>query len=393
MIDLEKFEKDPYGALNVKKFINATCHWTMFGGTLLPEVSVRSMTAASQYSVDMLELQRAAGKIIAQYTHSEDGFIVSGCAAAMMVGTAAFLTGEDKAKMEQLPTITGNKTKCISKCFSRRKNADGQEYVDHSYALAVQSVGVSFKEVGHNDIVTREEYERAFNENTALVYWIGYSPRGDIDIKDVIDIAHDHGTPVLIDASNSLPPRENLHRFIDLGADLVCYSGGKGLQGPQGAGIIAGNADLIRSVRMQSAPNHGIGRVCKVSKEEIVAQISSLVWWAEQDEEDRMTEHHRKTLMLADMLKNISGINVSIADYDISQRPYPTVHFSVEKGYNVNGEFLIRELHDGDPAIAVMKHQSDENTIRIDVRLLENKQIESISNRLHQIVKNSLQHA
>ena len=84
---------------------------------------------------------------------------------------------------------------------------------------------------------------------------------------------------------------------------------------------------------------------------------------------------------------------VSIAEYDISQRPYPTIHFSVEKGHNVNGEFLIRELHDGDPAIAVMKHQSNENTIRIDVRLLENEQIESISNRLHQIVKNSLQHA
>lgn len=385
-ISLDDLATNPYGALGVRRFINATCHHTMFGGSLIPEVSLKAMRAAADHSVDMMDLHRAAGRVVSQYTHAEDGFIVSGCAAAMMIGAAAVLTGSDPAKMEQLPDTTGMKNACITKRFPRLISPDGTEYADHSYAIAVQTAGMKFIEVGQEDIVSVDEFEAAFRDDVAMVYWLGYAPVGDIALHDVIDIAHSHGVPVMVDASNSLPPKENLHHFIDLGADMVCFSGGKGLQGPQGAGILAGRADLVDAARRQSAPNHGIGRICKVSKEEVVGQIASLIWWAEQDEEERMTEHHRRTGMMAGLIKNLSDVSVETVFPDYSQRPYPTVHVTVSPESSLTGAKLRQLLHDGDPAIATMTHHQDPNTIRIDVRLLEDGEIIAIAERLTEIL-------
>lgn len=391
IIDIEALATDPYGALGVRPVINATCHHTMFGGTLLPEVSLRAMRAAAAVNVDMLELQSASGKVISQITHAEDGFIVSGCAAAMLVGTAAILAGTDRAKIEQLPDTTGMKGLCVAKRFPRRVTASGAEYTDHGYAIAVQTAGVRFVEVGDADteIVTPDELDKAFSDDVALVYWVGYSPRGDIPLEDVIRISHARGVPVLVDASNSLPPRDNLHRFIDYGADLVCFSGGKGLQGPQGAGIIAGRRDLIEAVAAQSAPNHGIGRVAKVSKEEVVGQVTSLVWWAGQDEEDRMTEHHRRTALLAGLVRDLPHARIEVVFPDRYQRPYPTVHVSLLSAAGMSGGELRRRLLDGEPSIASMTDPQDPAAIRLDVRLLSDDEIHVISRRLREILSAS----
>ena len=386
MVTLEELELDPYAALGVRKFINATCHHTILGGTLIPDTSLKAMRSAAAHAVDLMELQKAAGRIIASYTHADDGFIVSGCAAAMLVGTAGILTGTDRVKAEQLPDLTGMKTKCIAKRFPRAHTPEGQEYVNRGYAIAVQTAGVSFVEIGENDVATPEEYDAAFDDDVAMVYWVGYAPIGDIPLADVIGIAHSHGVPVMVDASNSLPPRENLHHFIDLGADLVCFSGGKGLQGPQGAGIIAGRQDLIDAVIMQSAPNHGIGRVCKVSKEEVVGQVASLIWWAEQDEEERMIEHHRKSGLLNRMVEDIGGAKTEVVFPDHSQRPYPTVHVSPMPHSGMTGAQLLTALRSGDPPIAGMTHPTDPNTIRLDVRLLEDDEIKAIGTRLSELL-------
>lgn len=359
----------------------------MFGGTQIPEVSLRAMRAAAVTSVDMSKLQTAAGKIISHYTHAEDGYIVSGCAAAMLVGTAAILTGTDHAKIEQLPDTTGMKKLCVAKRFQRRVSDTGAEYTDHGYAIAVQTAGVRFVEIGEGetDIATAEELEAALSEDVALVYWVGYAPLGDVPLEEVIRISHANGVPVLVDASNSLPPKENLHRFIDLGADLVCFSGGKGLQGPQGAGIIAGRSDLIEAVAAQSAPNHGIGRVAKVSKEEIVGQITSLAWWAEQDEEDRMTEHHRRTALLAGLVKDLPKTTTKVVFPDYSQRPYPTVHVSADPASGMSGGDIRRLLLDGEPSIACMTDSREPLGIRLDVRLLSDDEIHIIAGRLQEL--------
>ena len=261
---LEQLEQDPYAALGVRKFINATCHHTIMGGTLIPDTTLKAMRIAANDFVDLKELQKAAGKVISEITHADDGYIVSGCAAGLMVSAAAIITGTDEALIEQLPYVQGGQVPCVAKRFARAKNYKGDEYVNHGYAMAVKTAGVKFVEIGEPDpdgrptkVVSAEEYDQAFvdNPDAKMVYWVGYAPPEDIALEDVIDIAHAHGARVIIDASNCLPPRENLYRFIDIGADVVCFSGGKGIQGPQGSGIIAGDQDLIDAIAMQSAPH------------------------------------------------------------------------------------------------------------------------------------------
>jgi L-seryl-tRNA(Ser) seleniumtransferase len=384
MPTVEELTKDPYAALGVRKFINATCHWTKFGGTLIHDDVLDAMREAARWHIDMNELQKAAGRVISQYTHAEDGYIVAGCAAAMLVGTAAILTGKDPAKMMQLPDTTGMRNLCVAKRFERRRTSDGREYIHYGYAHAVKTAGVKFIEIGDGETVTREEFERAMSPEVALVYWVGYAPAGDLPVADMIDIAHRHGVKVLIDASNSLPPRENLHRFTDLGADVVCFSGGKGLQGPQGAGIIAGSREIIEAVTMQSAPTQGIGRVSKVSKEEVVGQIAALTLWAEEDDEARMTEHHRKARLLSDSLRGLRNAEVSIVIPDHYQRPYPTVHVKALAASGMNAKSVLAALHSGDPAIAGMGH-SDAAVVRLDVRLCEDEEIKAVGRRVREI--------
>ena len=393
---LEQLEQDPYAALGVRKFINATCHHTVMGGTLIPDTTLKAMRTAANDFVDLKELQKAAGKVISEITHADDGYIVSGCAAGLMVSAAAIITGTDEALIEQLPYVQGGQVPCVAKRFARAKNYKGEEYVNHGYAMAVKTAGVKFVEIGEPDpdgrptkVVTAEEYNQAFidNPDAKMVYWVGYAPPEDIALEDVIDIAHAHGARVIIDASNCLPPRENLYRFIDIGADVVCFSGGKGIQGPQGSGIIAGDQDLIDAIAMQSAPSHGIGRVAKVSKEEVVGQVASFIWWANQDDEERLTEHHRKTAMLHTGIADLPMVADTYIEFpDEDNRPMPNVHVKVDPATGKDAQWLIQELRNGTPAIATTGHATNPQIVKIDVRICEEQEIAEISRRLSEIL-------
>ena len=393
---LEQLEQDPYAALGVRKFINATCHHTIMGGTLIPDTTLKAMRTAANDFVDLKELQKAAGRVISEITHADDGYIVSGCAAGLMVSAAAIITGTDEALIEQLPYVQGGQVPCVAKRFARAKNYKGDEYVNHGYAMAVKTAGVKFVEIGEPAsegrgarVVSAEEYDQAFvdNPDAKMVYWVGYAPPEDIALEDVIDIAHAHGARVIIDASNCLPPRENLYRFIDIGADVVCFSGGKGIQGPQGSGIIAGDQDLIDAIAMQSAPSHGIGRVAKVSKEEVVGQVASFIWWANQDDEERLTEHHRKTAMLHTGITDLAKVADSYIEFpDEDNRPMPNVHVEVDPATGKDAQWLIDELRNGDPAIATSGHATNPQIVRIDVRICEEEEIAEISRRLSEIL-------
>ena len=145
MLTLDDMIRDPYAALGVRKVINATCHTTRVGGTLIPEEVLDALRAAAKWHVDMEELQRAAGRVIAHYTHAESGYIVSGCAAALLVGTAAILTGTDPVKMQQLPHLagTGMKDRVIAQRFPRQIAPDGREYIHYGYAHALKTTGCS----------------------------------------------------------------------------------------------------------------------------------------------------------------------------------------------------------------------------------------------------------
>lgn len=361
----------------MRRVINATCHWTRFGGTIMPPPVLDAMRAAAEAYVDIDELQDAASRSIAKHTHAEAGYVLSGCAAALMVGAAAIMTGEDPLRAAQLPDTTGMKNEWVARRFGRRRHGD-DEYTHYGYAHAVRGAGGRFVEIDG----TAADVELALGPDTAGVYWVATDEARVASPEEAIAIAHRHGVPVLIDASNTLPPAEHLYRFIDAGADLVGFSGGKGLRGPQGSGILAGRADLIRAARLQASPTQGIGRVCKVSKEEIVGLVTALELWASQDHRATRIAAEKRTLWLHDQLGGLMDAEVEFVAKDHVGRPYPTVHLRVEE---MKARELLDRLLAGNPPVAAMSGP-DDHTIRLDVRELDDRDIQRVADAVYAIL-------
>jgi L-seryl-tRNA(Ser) seleniumtransferase len=371
-----------YERLGVRPVINATCHWTIYGGTVMwPEV-IEAMAEARHACVDMRTLLDRAGEVISRYTHAEGSYVVSGCAAALQAGAAAILTGDDPVKMAALPHAAGRmKRKFLARRSPRRRTADGREYTYLSYGQAVCGAGGAFEEVGDDGGVTREQLEAAFSDEIAGVYWVSDGLEPGVQLPEVIEVAHAHGVPVLVDASNTLPPAEHLYEFVEMGADLVAFSGGKGLRGPQGSGILTGRADLIRAARAQSAPAHGIGRVLKVSKEEIVGLVTALEIWAAQDHAAGLRDAKLRTDHVVEALAGLPGVRAEHRFPDHRGRPYPTVFVHLDPATGLTGSQVIARCLAGDPSIAIMS-DDDPQLVRVDVRILTDTEAEIVATGL-----------
>ena len=222
---------------------------------------------------------------------------------------------------------------------------------------------------------------RSTTSRTAGVYWISDGAEPGIQLEEVVAIAHRHGVPVLLDASNTLPPAEHLHSFIDMGVDLVAFSGGKGLRGPQGSGILAGRADLIRAARLQSAPLQGIGRPLKVSKEEIVGLVTALEVWADRDHEADLRDARRRTDLVVERLAGVPGGRAEHRFLDHVGRPYATAFMHLDPATGRTAAGVIAALLAGEPSVATMPF-SDPQIIRIDVRVLSDKEAEIVATEL-----------
>jgi L-seryl-tRNA(Ser) seleniumtransferase len=366
--------------------INATCHWTVYGGSVMwPEV-IEAMAEARQACVDMRKLLDAASEVICRYTHAEAGYVVSGCAAGLQVGAAAMMTGDDRVRMAALPHSDGlMPNQFIARRFRRQADATGRTFVQWGYAEAVRAAGGQFVEVGGAGETTREEFAAAFGPQTAGVYWVSDGVEVGLQLEDVIAIAHERGVPVLVDASNTLPPAEHLYQFIDQGADLVAFSGGKGLRGPQGSGILAGRADLIRAARAQEAPNQGIGRTLKVSKEEIVGLLTALEIWASRDHAADLRDAKRRTDRVVELLAGLPGIRAEHRFPDHVGRPYPTVFVTIDPSTGPTGAQVSEALLAGEPSIAIMGFD-DPQVVRVDVRVLSDDEAEIVGKRLREVL-------
>jgi D-glucosaminate-6-phosphate ammonia-lyase len=389
-----------YERLEVPRVINATCHWTQFGGSVMwPEV-VEAMADARRSCVDMRLLLDRASEVISHYTHAEASHVVSGCAAGLVAGAAAMMTGGERWKMQALPHTSGPdgkplfKNEFIARRMGRVQDpaAHDGEYASWGYAHAVRAAGGVFREVGATASghgvapdLTREELEAAFGPHTAGVYWVSDGLERGLGLREVIQIAHAHGVPVLVDASNTLPPAENLHAFIDMDADLVAFSGGKGLRGPQGSGILTGRADLVRAARMQSAPAGGMGRPLKVSKEEIVGLVTALEIWASQDHEAAMRDALRRTDHVVQSLAGIEGVRAERRFPDHLGRPYPTAFLHLNPAAGRTAAQVIGELLSGQPSVAVMGFD-DPQVVRADVRILPDDEVEQVIARLRDVL-------
>ena len=296
-----------YSDLGVPRIINAKGPSTrVSGGFLAPEV-IAAMAEAATQCVDMAELQAAASRVIGRITGAEAGIVTTGAAAGLLLGTAACVAGLNPARMAQLPDVTGPQPEVI--VVRSQRNA---------YDHAVRAAGVRLVEVGLPDryagagVRDAEPWEiaAAITPATVAIFYVD-SSHSRPTLAQVVAVAHEHGLPVLVDAAAQLPPVSNLQALIAAGADLVAFSGGKAISGPQGSGILCGRRDLIMSAvlqnldldiewehwnppatlidkhRLPGLPAHGIGRTCKVGKETIVGLLVALERFAAESDDSR----------------------------------------------------------------------------------------------------------
>lgn len=287
-----------YERLGVRKIINAASWRTNVGGSIMPLPVRQAMDEAAQWFVDLGELNARAGDVIARFTGAEAGLVTAGSAAGMLLEAAACMTGHDQAKVDRLPDSGGMKNEIVIHRFQRV-----------TYDRCFRAAGAMLVEIGDSGGTEEWELEDAINENTAAVaYIIAARQSGSIPLRRVVEIAHVRGVPVIVDAAAMLPPAENLTRYIDMGADMVSFSGGKGVLGPQSTGILCGRADLIQAAAMNGAPNQGVGRTAKVCKEEIAGLVTALELFVDTDHEAESARWEAMSQNMADQVGKIPGL-------------------------------------------------------------------------------------
>lgn len=327
-----------YESIGATPLINARGTVTIIGGSRIwPEV-IDAMDAASRNFVQIDELMDKVGDRLAELTGTEWGFVSAGASAAVTAATAACVTGGDPDKLWQVPDLTGMKDEVIIPSYSRT-----------AYDAGSKAVGVKMVEVS-----TPEELELALGPKTAMVMVLAgaRSEEGPLSIREIAKRTKPLGVPIFVDAAAEGLEVPNPH--IVQGADLVAYSGGKYLRGPQCAGLLLGRKDLVHAARITMAPHHGFGRGFKVGREEILGMLTAVEVWLRQDHDAIMKQWASELEFIAARLEKIPGVKVGIRmpQGRSNRSPSLRVEWDMERipltGYDVE-----QLLWDGTPRIAV----------------------------------------
>jgi D-glucosaminate-6-phosphate ammonia-lyase len=376
-----------YERYGVKPVINVAGAMTRYGGTIVGQQVLDAMEQAAHYSVPLDRLEAAASRVIAAKTHAEAGIVTCGASHALTLATAACICRWDVARMNRLPHTGGMPNEVVMPMHQMS-----------GYDHAIQAAGARIVPAGvFNDtpeprtvrLVDRWELETCITEHTAAVACAPL-PGSHPPLEQVIEVAHAHGLPVIIDAAPGVPPMANLHRYIDMGADLVAISGGKGIRGPQASAILCGRRDLVGSALLQmldlagerfddwnppaelipkeklrGKPLHGIGRSGKVTKEAIIGLLTALESFT--DEEFSALCAVRREWMTA-LQAQVSGLAcVEVGLDEDGEEYYPMLKVVVDAATaGVDAMEVGRRLKAGEPAIYFEECDAEQDILYID---------------------------
>ncbi|MBT97416.1 MAG: L-seryl-tRNA selenium transferase [Dehalococcoidia bacterium] len=361
-----------YQRLGVKPVINAAGSITKFGGTRTRPEVLELMTGAARIMVNVDELNRKAGEEIARLTGAEAGFVCSGAAGGLVLQAAACIAGKDPVKMRQLPDTTGMKDEIIIQNMHR-----------FPYEQAFRSGGGKLVEIGDSRYSHPWELEGAISENTAAVAFLcaPLTNRRAIPLGQVCEIAHARGIPVIVDAASMLPPRANLKKYLAEGADMVSFSGGKGIRGPQGTGILCGRADLIEAAAAHANPAQMLGRPLKVAKEEVLGLVTALNMFLEEDEEAEMRAYRALAEQVVDALSEMPGLKITLEhdefDYLI---PHAVIKFGPDWQGPSRSE-VVKALETGETQI-ILHQLGQPDEIAVDPLNLTEEETTTVISRL-----------
>jgi D-glucosaminate-6-phosphate ammonia-lyase len=389
-----------YEKLGVRPLINGRSFSTKAGGCALPAEVLEAMREAGECCVRMDELQGAASEVIARATGAEAGIITSGAAAALTLGAAACLARLNVNRMNQLPDTAGMPDEFIVHRSHR-----------NDYDHAVRAAGAKFIEVGFDYYTFAYEVESAITDRTAAMYYQAGVTQGALPLGEYTAIAHRHGLPVLVDAAAELPPTANLGTFIAAGADLVAFSGGKHIQGPQATGILCGRRDLIMSAALQhqdmdvfpetwplrsliengtviGPPHHGIGRGFKVSKEEIAGLVTALELYQTRDLKAERARWTADMECVVAQMRDVPGVAARVLFPQPNGREVPSAVVNIDAAVaRTDAHAVINALQAGEPPICVFEKFAGRGEIVVLPEALRPGEAATIARRLRAVLE------
>ena len=362
-----------YERFGVRPIINANGTQTILGGSIMEPEVAEAMAEASRTMVVLEELNEAAGQLIAEHTGAEAGLVTSGAAAGLTLQAAAVIAGDDPDRIALLPEAAHNQNRIVIK---RSHHSE--------FTQAWRQGGARLVWVGSEDTCLDWEIESAISGETAALGFIAsrWHPDSFEGLSQFAGIAHGHGLPLLVDAAAMLPPAENLRRFIECGADLVSYSGGKAIKAPQSSGILCGRADLIASAKVNASPHHAIGRPMKVAREEIVGLMTALELYTRRDHDADMRRWDGECRTIVDAVVEIPGVVAGI-EQDDWLRPVPEVSIAFTSEWQGrSAREIVDDLANGDPPIIIEASRRDDEDIFVNPHGLMPGEAELIAERL-----------
>ena len=367
-------KRDYFGELGVKPFINAAGTYTALTSSLMTPESVAAYEACSKKFVHLGKLHDAVGAKIAEMLKVEAAMVTSGAASAITCGTAACLTGKDQKAIRQIPDLTGLKSEVIIQKAHR-----------NGYDHAARTTGIRMVEVE-----TAADVDRAVSDKTAMMFFANYlSPDGQIQGPEWVALGKKHKIPTFADCSADVPPVENLFAFPKIGYDMVTFSGGKGICGPQSAGVLLGRRDLIEAARLNTSPNSdSIARGMKVNKEELVSMMVALEVYLKRDHAAQYRDWERQAKQIADAVASLPSVTTKIDVPPIANH-VPHLHIMWDQTkIKISPLALKQQLADGEPAIE-LNPSTDKDKAVIGVWMLQPGEAPVVAKRLREVLKSA----
>ena len=374
---------DYYDKLGVRKRINAAGTYTYLTGAVMPPSVQAAVAEAAKHPVFLEELQSAAGEYLAKRLRCEAAMVTAGAASAITLATAACMTAANGPNAgHAMPTeMDGLKDEVLV------QKAHRYDY-DHS----LRNCGIRFV-----NVETLQDYEAAFTSKTVMCHFYNAADDGKISRQDWIRVAQAHGIPCFNDAAADVPPISNLWNYTQMGFDLVAFSGGKGIRGPQNAGLLLGKKELIAAATLNNNPNEDVvGRGMKVAKEQIVGMVAAVDWFLSQSDAGMEAEFRRRADLIAEALKDIPSLKSEILVPPLANNvPHLLIRYDQQR-VKISPSEVKKQLRAGTPSIelnpatgsneASAGIPSDPNKIVVGVWMLEPGEDAIVAQRLREVL-------
>lgn len=364
-------KRDYFAELGVRPFINAAGTYTALTASLMAPEVMAAIDYSAKYFVHLNELHDRVGERIASLIGCEAAMVSAGAASALTLGTAACMTGTNQEFIRRLPDTAGMKTEVIIQKSHR-----------YGYDHAVRNCGIHFVEVE-----TREQLENAVNGNTAMMlFFNAATPPGQISAEEFAALGKKHNVPTFNDAAADVPPVEHLSAYTKMGFDLVTFSGGKGIRGPQSAGLLLGRKDLIQAARLNASPNSDtIGRGMKVNKEEILGMMAAVEAYLKKDHPAEWREFERRVKIVADSVGPIAGVKTEEFVPEIANHvPHLRITWDPSR-LKVTPDEVAKRLREGNPSIELRPGAAQ--GIEVAVWMLEPGEAQVVARRIREVLK------